>query len=129
VIYLDSSVALAHLLSEDRHPDDALWQRPLVSSRLLEFEVWKRINAYGLAESHGPLVQDLVERVGIVELNRETTARICAPFPSPLRTLDALHLSAALYLDGMGFSVEIATYDEQMRAGAVSLELQLHALD
>ena len=25
MIYLDTSVALAHLLAEDRHPSDALW--------------------------------------------------------------------------------------------------------
>jgi antitoxin (DNA-binding transcriptional repressor) of toxin-antitoxin stability system len=39
LIYLDSSVALAQLFGEGRSPPDALWQEPLVSSRLLEFEV------------------------------------------------------------------------------------------
>jgi len=34
--YLDTSVALAHLLGEGRRPDDSLWERRLVSSRLLE---------------------------------------------------------------------------------------------
>jgi hypothetical protein len=34
--YLDSSVALAHLLAEDRFPPDLLWDQQLVSSRLLE---------------------------------------------------------------------------------------------
>ena len=46
MIYLDSSVALAHLLAEDRFPPDALWEEQLVSSRLLECEVWNRINAH-----------------------------------------------------------------------------------
>jgi hypothetical protein len=46
MIYLDSSVALAHLLAEDRFPPETLWDRPLVSSRLLECEVWNRINAH-----------------------------------------------------------------------------------
>ena len=45
MIYLDSSVALAHLLVEDRVPPSALWAEPLVSSRLLECEVWTRIHA------------------------------------------------------------------------------------
>jgi hypothetical protein len=45
MIYLDSSVALAHLLAEDRFPPDLLWDQQLVSSRLLECEVWNRINA------------------------------------------------------------------------------------
>jgi len=33
VIYLDSSVALAHLLAEDRFPAEDLWRQQLVSSR------------------------------------------------------------------------------------------------
>src|ERR1700722_16593503 len=46
MIYLDSSVALAHRLAEDRFPPDALWDQQLVSSRLLECGVWNRINAH-----------------------------------------------------------------------------------
>ena len=43
MIYLDSSVALAFLLAEDRYPSNALWDQPVVSSRLLECEVRNRI--------------------------------------------------------------------------------------
>jgi hypothetical protein len=50
--YLDSSVALAHLLVEDRVPPAALWAEPLVSSRLLEYELWTRIHARRLGGSH-----------------------------------------------------------------------------
>ena len=35
MIYLDTSVALAHLLAEDRRPPDALWSETLVSSPAL----------------------------------------------------------------------------------------------
>jgi hypothetical protein len=45
MIYLDTSVALAHLLSEDRRPADALWSETIVASRLLEYELWTRIHA------------------------------------------------------------------------------------
>ena len=48
MIYLDSSVALAYLLAEDRFPSELLWDQPLVSSRLLECEVWNRVNAHQL---------------------------------------------------------------------------------
>jgi hypothetical protein len=34
MIYLDSSVALACMLAEDRFPPDELWDEQLVSSRL-----------------------------------------------------------------------------------------------
>jgi hypothetical protein len=43
-------------LAEDRFPPDLLDQR-LVSNRLLECEVWKRINAYQLQNSHGDAVR------------------------------------------------------------------------
>jgi hypothetical protein len=47
VIYLDSSVALAHLLAEDRFPAEDLWQQQLVPSQLLEYEAWNLIHARG----------------------------------------------------------------------------------
>ena len=54
MIYLDSSVALAYLFGEGRLPPASLWQEPLTSSRLLEYEVWNRINARRL----GPVLHD-----------------------------------------------------------------------
>ena len=60
VIYLDSSVALAHLLAEDRRPPESLWDESLVSSRLLEYELWTPIHCRGLAGSHGEAVRLLI---------------------------------------------------------------------
>src|SRR6202022_4670624 len=51
VIYLDTSVALAHLLAEDRSPPPSLWDETLVSSRLLEYEMWNRLHARRLVTS------------------------------------------------------------------------------
>ena len=60
MIYLDTSVALAHLLSEDRNPPSRLWDEDLVSSRLLEYELWMRIHAKRLGDTHGDGVRALV---------------------------------------------------------------------
>lgn len=49
MIYLDTSVALAQLLAEDRVPPEPLWRDSLVSSRLLEYEIWTRFTRGGLA--------------------------------------------------------------------------------
>jgi hypothetical protein len=49
VIYLDTSVALAQLLAEDRLPAERIWDEQLVSSRLLEYELWNRLHARGVA--------------------------------------------------------------------------------
>lgn len=129
MIYLDASVALAHMLAEDRQPPASLWDRPLVSSRLLEYEAWTRIHSRGLGASHGPLIEDLIERVGIVEMDGKTLARAREPFPLALRTLDAIHLASAVYLHRCGFRVEVATYDERMREGALALDLGLFRLE
>lgn len=90
VIYLDSSVALAHLLAEDRAPPKALWQQSLIASRLIEYEVWNRINSRKLGRSHGEETRALLDRVALIELAPAVLDRALEPFPSPVRTLDAL---------------------------------------
>ena len=82
MIYLDTSVALAHLLAEDRVPPEALWQEPLISSRLIEYEIWTRIHARKLARSHGDEVRTLLGRIALVELSLPVLARALEPFPS-----------------------------------------------
>ena len=67
MIYLDSSVALTYLLAEDRFPPDELWDEQLVSSRLLECEIWNRINARRLQRSHGDAPCNLIGRVAMIE--------------------------------------------------------------
>jgi len=68
LIYLDTSVALAHLLAEDRCPPASLWEEQLISSRLLQYEVWVRIHAYGLTASHSEAAAALLQRVALVEM-------------------------------------------------------------
>ena len=114
MIYLDSSVALAHLLAEDRYPPDTLWHRPLVSSRLLECEVWTRINARRLQDSHGDAVRGLLDRIAIIEMVPPVLARALKPFPAPVRTLDAIHLAAIEFIRSQGTSVQLASYDERL---------------
>lgn len=114
MIYVDTSVALAHLLAEDRKPPAKLWRETLVTSRLLEYEVWTRVHARGLGESHGEAVRALLGRLAFVELDRAVLARACEPFPAAVRTLDAMHLASAAFLRERGQDVELASYDQQM---------------
>lgn len=120
MIYLDTSV-LAHLLAEDRRPTAELWGETLVSSRLLEYELWVRINARGLGRSHEEPVQQLLARVGLVELAPPVLARALEPFPVPVRTLVALHLATLDFLRARGQTVALASYDTGMTAAAHSL--------
>ncbi len=130
MIYLDTSVALAHLLAEDRRPPDSLWHETLVSSRLLEYEMWTPLHARGLAESHGEAARGLVGRVALLELAPSVLARALDPFPgpAPLRTLDALHMASCGYLIDQGQTVALASYDQRMTAAARSMDIPLFEL-
>ncbi len=128
MIYLDTSVALAQLLAEDRSPPEALWQEPLIASRLLEYELWNRINARGLGGSHGEDARALIGRVALIEMAPPVLARALEPFPIPLRTLGALHVASLEFLRGHGLTIELASYDERMLAAAQALRIPLFAL-
>ena len=128
MIYLDTSVALAHLLGEDRAPPVTLWDEVLVSSRLLQYELWTRIHSRKLTTSHGEAVRVLLGRVALLELTPPVLARALDPFPVPVRTLDALHLASIEFLRSEGQTVKLATYDERLLAAAQTLHVELAVL-
>ena len=128
MIYLDTSVGLAQLLAEDRVPPAVLWEQPLVASRLIQYEIWTRLHARGLGASHGEAARDLFARVAFIELAPSVLERALAPFPSPVRTLDALHLASIEFLRAQRQDVTLATYDERMAAAADALRIPLYDL-
>lgn len=75
MIYLATSVAVAQLLAEDHRPPAELWNESLVSSRLLEYELWTRLHARALAHSHGDSARMLMARLGFLELAQPVLAR------------------------------------------------------
>jgi predicted nucleic acid-binding protein len=128
MIYVDTSVALAQILAKDRTPAADLWTHSLVSSRLLEYELWTRIHARGLGESHGEEVRQLLGRVALLELTRPVLTRALEPFPAPVRTLDALHLASAEFLRQQGQAIQVASYDSRLAHAARQLGLALYAV-
>ncbi len=126
MIYLDTSAALAHLLAEDIQPPEAIWRQPLMSSRLLEYEIWTRIHALHLGASHGDMVRTLLGRVSFLELAPPVLEGALQPFPAGVRTLDALHLASMDFLRRHGQSVELASYDKRFVAAAKLLKLPIH---
>jgi len=123
VIYVDTSVALAQLLSETRRPAPDFWSEDLVTSRLLDYEAWTRIHAMGLGRSHGDALRDVLGHMLVLELAPHVLTRAREPFPAPVRTLDALHLASVVFLQGTGRDVALATYDARMAAAARALEI------
>jgi len=128
VIYVDTSVALAQLLNEERRPAASFWDETLAASRLLEYELWNRLHARGLGSSHGEEAQLLIARLALIELAPQVLARALEPFPIPVRTLDALHLASIEFLRARRQAVELASYDERLLAGARALHIPVYAL-
>jgi predicted nucleic acid-binding protein len=120
MIYIDSSVVLAQLFAEDRRPRAMLWNQVLVSSRLLEYEVWNS----AFARSQQPdrtEIAALLGKVDMTELSVLALRRALEPFPVPVRTLDALHLATAVFLNIESDPVQLASYDGRMLDAARAL--------
>jgi len=128
VIYLDTSVALAHLLAEDRVPHERLWHEDLISSRLLEYEIWTRIHARKLTRSHGDEARSLLNRIALVELSTPVLLRALEPFRNPVRTLDALHLASMDFLRRQGQRISVASYDGRLIDAARALRIPIYKL-
>ena len=117
------SVALAHLLGEGRVPPDTFWAEPLVSSQLLEYEVWTRIHGHRFGTLIGEAARALFARVRLIELTESVLTRALEPWPMAVRTLDALHLATIDFLRRQGDAIELASYDNRLLAAARALEI------
>jgi uncharacterized protein len=129
MIYVDTSVVLAELLAEDRRPRDDFWNETLVSSRLLEYEVWTRVHARKLARSHGEAARALVGRLALLELVSPVLTRALEPFPKPVRALDALHLASTEFLRERHPAIRLATYDGRQATAAKAMGIAFYDLD
>ena len=121
-------MALAQLLAEDRAPPSNLWAEPLIASRLLEYEIWTRLNARRLGQYHGEEARALIKRVALIELAPPVLQRALEPFPVAVRTIDALHLASISFLVERGQTVELASYDDRLLAAAQALKIPAAAL-
>lgn len=126
--YVDTSVVLAHVLAEDRQPPEALWGETLVSSRLTQYEAAVRLNARGMATSHGAMVSDVIARMALMELTTDVLARALEPFPTVVRTLDALHLASIDFLRRQGIDLRLASYDDRMLTAARAMGVPIASL-
>src|SRR3954451_846672 len=93
-------------------------------ARLLEYEVWTRVYALGLASLAVDVANSLA-LVNLVELTPGTLERALRPFPVPLRTLDALHLATAYHVHTTRAILQVAAYDRRLALAAAALGLPL----
>jgi predicted nucleic acid-binding protein len=104
VAYIDSSVALRHVLLGDVAIEHAFALPERISSELMEIEcrrVLHRCRMEGELDDESLVAacdrfEALVSALDLVELSAPVKRRAMEAFPLPLRTLDALHLATAL---------------------------------
>lgn len=128
MIYIDSSVALAYLLSESRAPSPRFMDETLVSSRLLEYEVWNRLHAREAGAAIQNSAQQLLSGIELIDMSQDALRRALSPWPTGLRTLDSLHLATAEFLRTSGESIELASYDNRLLGAAQTLGIPAAAL-
>lgn len=128
IVYLDSSVLLAWVFGEPRRPDRSFWRNDLVASRLLAYEAWVRLDAYG----HGPDVRDGLRasllHITLLDMTIDVLGEPDQRWPGSVRTLDALHPSTARYVQSVSGDLCLATYDKRMADCAVAVGLPLFPL-
>ena len=127
IAYVDSSVLLRVTLGQaDRL---AAWERieSGVTSVLTEVECLRTLDrrrAQGLlsAEVHPErrgLVLRFLDRLARVEMTRPILTRAASPFPTPLGTLDAIHLATALaWRSATDDELVVATHDRALASAA-----------
>jgi hypothetical protein len=126
VIYLDTSVVLAQLFVESRTlPPDA-WRQSLVSSRLLEYEVWTRLHGRNIGASQANQAKTILSGIDLIELAPVVLARALKPFPVAVRTLDALHLATVEFLRGRDYEVLFASFDQRLLRVARALDMPVY---
>ena len=122
ILYLDSSALLRIILREPGALDVARLRssESILSSELLAIECPRTLDR--LRHSGSLTVDETAERivalnewmeaVDLVLLQRPILSRASEPFPTPLGTLDALHLATVLvWQDRTGQKVTMATHD------------------
>ena len=68
-------------------------------------------------------MRNLIGRVAMIEMVGPVLARALRPFPIPVRTLDAIHLSALEFIRDQKQRVELASYEKGQRCPAYAFGL------
>jgi predicted nucleic acid-binding protein len=127
--YVDTSALLRVVLREPGALDDLRSYDALVSSELIAVESARTIDRLRL---HGALtveeaaarlraMTDWLEAIDLVLLRPPVLSRASEPLPTPLGTLDAIHLATALvWRERVGSVPTIATHDSALALAARS---------
>ncbi len=127
MIYIDSSVALSEVFSENRRPPRAFWDQPLVASRLTDLEMRVRATRTGRAAEFQAVTDLLAARINFLDIAPPSLELIYRGGTRELRTLDAIHLATVAHLNRAHRRIPLATYDQRLAAAADSLGIAVIA--
>jgi len=123
--YVDSSVVLRILFDEPERLPGWADDQP-VSSELLRVECLRVVDRARMTQKLDDKTVsrlradtiDLVARIALVPLSGPLLERAAEPFPTLLRTLDAIHLATALALREDEPDLTLATHDRELGVAA-----------
>lgn len=134
IAYLDTSALLRLALGEPGALAGLRSADALVSSELLAVESMRTIDRLRLRGALSPeeaaarraVVSEWLEAVDLVLLQRAVLARASEPFPTPLGTLEALHLATALvWRERVQKPLVVATHDRDLALAARSFGFEV----
>jgi len=127
IAYVDASVLLRLLLGEPGRLREWRQVETAVASGLAEVEVLRTLDRLRLreeltleeaAERRGAAIR-LMQAVSLADISAPILRRAADPFPTPLGTLDAIHLATALaWREARHPAMVVATHDAQLAIAA-----------
>lgn len=132
-VYIESSVILRWTLREPGALTAVNWVSAS-SSELLAVEMRRTFDRVRLTKtmSKRKLAQlrDEVEKnlaaITLVPMDQSVLKRAGEPFPTPLKTLDAIHLATALILNNAIGEIVLLTHDRQLGVAALACGLAVY---
>jgi hypothetical protein len=130
-------VLLRWILDEAGQLDPSSIDEPLTSA-LAEVEIFRTLDRLRLraplspqvlATLHGSAI-DLLARIRVVQVSPSILARAAQPFPTPIRTLDAIHLATVLLWREQhnDENMTVATHDQELGLAAKAFGLAVQGI-
>ena len=132
-VYVDSSIVLRIVLGEPKPLRE--WTRITVANsseiarveclRVLDrLRTIREMNDRELARRRATALE-ILSGFELIRANRAVLDRAGDPFPTLIRTLDAVHLASALLLHEREPSIRFATHDEELAIAAKAVGLRV----
>lgn len=132
-VYVDSSVVIRRTLRQPGALQDVNWASP-VSSELTIGETFRTIDRLrlsgGATEDELAIFREDAEKnlaiLSLIPVDRVVLNRAGGPFPTLIKTLDAIHLATALLWSDHAGKIVFLTHDRQLALAARVCGLQVY---